>query len=140
MSNAASPLPTTLDACHAALKQLAADNTALQAVNLRQQATIDEQQAAIDSMQRDLALMKRAMFGQRRERFHDPRQGLLFDSTEIGKPGQDDNANDDENTHESDFSNEDEDKSPSRRRGRVAGGVLAACALYDGGIRPRSGR
>ena len=132
MSNAASPLPTTLDECHAALKRLAADNTALQAdntalqaVNLRQQATIDEQQTAIDSMQRDLALMKRAMFGQRRERFHDPRQGLLFDSAEIGKPGQDDNANedgsvnDDDNTHESDFSNEDEDQSSSRRRGRV---------------------
>ncbi len=47
MSNAASPLPTTLDACHATLKQLAADNAALQAVNMQQQATIDEQQAHI---------------------------------------------------------------------------------------------
>jgi len=119
MSNAASPLPTTLDACHATLKQLAADNAALQAVNMQQQATIDEQQAVIESMQRDMALMKRAMFGQRRERFDDPRQGLLFDSTEIGEPGQDRTANEDDNTHESDSSNEDEDKSPSRRRGRV---------------------
>lgn len=47
------------------------------------------------------------------------RQGLLFDSTEIGEPGQDSTANEDDNTHESDSSNEDEDKSPSRRRGRV---------------------
>ena len=119
MSNAASPLPTTLDECHAALKQLAVDNAALQTVNTQQQATIDEQQAVIESMQRDLALMKRALFGQRRERFDDPRQGLLFDSAEIGEPGQDSTANEDDNTHESDSSNEDEDKSPSRRRGRV---------------------
>ena len=91
----------------------------LQTVNTQQQATIDEQQAVIESMQRDLALMKRALFGQRRERFDDPRQGLLFDSAEIGEPGQDSTANEDDNTHESDSSNEDEDKSPSHRRGRV---------------------
>ena len=49
----------------------------------QQQATIDEQQAAIDSLRRDLALMKRTLFGQRRERFEDPHQGLLFGSVEI---------------------------------------------------------
>ena len=130
MSDATLPLPTTLDECHTQLKQLAADNAALQAVNTRQraaideqratideqQATIDEQQAAIESMQRDLALMKRALFGQRRERFDDPRQGLLFDSVEIGEPGQGGNGQSD-GTDESDTPNED--KSPSRRRGRV---------------------
>jgi len=111
MSDAAFSLPTTLDACHAKLKQLAADNATLQADNAQQRATIDEQQAAISSMQRDLALMKRALFGQRRERFNDPRQGLLFDSAAIGKPGQDDTADEDDSPNE--------DKSASRRRGRV---------------------
>jgi len=122
MSDAASPLPTTLDECHTQLRQLAADNAALRAVNTQQQATIDEQQAAIESMQRDLALMKRALFGQRRERFDDPRQGLLFDSAEIGEPGQDGNGQPDgpdrsDGTDGSDA--QDEEKSPSRRRGRV---------------------
>ena len=116
MSDAASPLPTTVDACHTQLKRLAADNAALRADNARQRATIDEQQAAIESMQRDMALMKRALFGQRRERFDDPRQGLLFDSAEIGEPGHGGNGQSD-GAEESDAPNED--KSPSRRRGRV---------------------
>ena len=94
MSDASAPLPTTLAECHARLKQLAADNAAVKDVNTRHQATIDEQQATIDeqqallqSLQRDLALMKRTLFGQRRERFEDPRQGLLFESAEVGAAG-----------------------------------------------------
>jgi len=43
-------------------------------------AQLRQQQTAIDSLRRDLALMKRTLFGQRRERFEDPHQGLLFDS------------------------------------------------------------
>jgi transposase len=112
MLDASAPLPATLDECHARLRELLA-------CNAQQQATIDEQQTLLSSMQRDLALMKRTLFGQRRERFEDPRQGLLFDSAEIGKPEQDSNAFEDDDTQDSDSSNGDEDTSPSRRRGRV---------------------
>jgi transposase len=140
MSNASAPLPTTLAECHAQLKQLAADNAVLRAVNTQQQASINQQQSAIDqqqatideqqttiddqqtllqSLQRDLALMKRTLFGQRRERFEDPRQGLLFESAEVGPPEQDGQANEDDNGEDCDSSNEDEGRSPTRRRGRV---------------------
>ena len=46
--------------------------------------TIVQQQETIDRLMADLALLKRSLFGSRRERFiDDPRQGLLFDSTEL---------------------------------------------------------
>lgn len=35
------------------------------------------------ALQRDLALLKRSLFGQRRERFEDPQQGLLFEAAEV---------------------------------------------------------
>jgi len=121
MRHASAPLPATLDECHARLRELLACNTQQQATIDEQQATIDEQQTLLSSMQRDLALMKRTLFGQRRERFEDPRQGLLFDSSEIGKPEQDGNAPEDDDTQDFDSSNEDDGDgtSPSRRRGRV---------------------
>lgn len=121
MLDAAAPLPTTLDACHAQLRELIVSNMQQQETIDKQQATIDEQQATIDqletslrSMKRDLASMKRALFGQRRERFEDPRQGLLFDSVEVGNsllPGNGFDA--------PEPPTENEEKSPSRRRGRV---------------------
>jgi transposase len=126
MPNATAPLPKTLDECRAQLRELAASNAALQAGNTQHQATItqyqatiDEQQEAIDSLKRDLALMKRTLFGQRRERYDDPRQGLLFDSAEIGGPEPNADAENSDNTPENGDFDEGDNKSPSRRRGRV---------------------
>jgi len=51
-----------------------------QATLVQQQATIDDQQSVLQNLQRDLALLKRTLFGQRRERYEDPRQGTLFDA------------------------------------------------------------
>jgi transposase/regulator of replication initiation timing len=140
MSHASAELPTTLAECHAQLQQLAADNGVLRVVNTQRQAsidqqqttidqqqatineqqtTIDEQQAVLQSLQRDLALMKRTLFGQRRERFENPRQGLLFESAEVGPPEQDGQANEDDNEEDCDPSKGDEGPSPTRRRGRV---------------------
>ena len=112
MFDAAAPLPKTLDECHAQLRELAA-------VNTQHQATIDEQQEAIDSLKRDLALMKRTLFGQRRERYDDPRQGLLFDSAEIGGPEPNADAENSEKTLEHGDFDEGDDQSSPRRRGRV---------------------
>lgn len=108
MSDAAVPLPTTLAECHAKL--------------LEQQATIDEQQVILQATQRDLAALKRMVFGQRRERFEDPRQGTLFDSLVVGDAGEDDKSKQDENPTEeelADAGSSDEDSaSTSRRKGR----------------------
>lgn len=90
MSDSAAALPTTLAECHAWLREMAAVHARQQATIDKQQATIQEQQATIDeqqqllrSLQRDLALLKRSLFGQRRERFEDPQQGLLFEAAEV---------------------------------------------------------
>ena len=107
MSDAAAPLPTTL------AQQAIIDQQ--QATIEQQQATIDEQQTLLEKLQRDMALMKRTLFGQRRERFEDPRQGMLFDSAEVGGPNQDNNTNDD---NESDSSNDGRGATSSRRTGR----------------------
>ena len=123
MSDASPAPPTTLAECHARLAEQQALIDSQQATIEQQQTTIDDQQALLQTLQRDIALMKRTLFGQRRERFEDPRQGLLFDSAAIGELeqgdnlGQDDNL--DQNSSDSDTSDEDEGKSPSGRRGRV---------------------
>lgn len=111
MLDAAAPLPTTLDECHAQLREQ-------QATIDEHRATIDEQQTAISSLKRDLALIKRSLFGQRRERFDDPRQGLLFDAAEIGGPEPGD-ANEGDESPEFDALGENGEKSAKRRRGRV---------------------
>ena len=110
MLDAAVILPTTLDECHAQLRQQ-------QATIDEHRATIDEQQTAISSLKRDLALIKRSLFGQRRERFDDPRQGLLFDAAEIGGPEPDADKGDE--SPEFDALDENEQESAKRRRGRV---------------------
>ena len=74
MFDPSQPLPSTLEACHAQMR-------AMMATIEQQQATIEQQQTLLESLQRDLALLKRSMFGHRRERFDDPLQGTLFDST-----------------------------------------------------------
>lgn len=111
MSDAAMPLPKTLAECHALITEMAV-------VNAQQKATIDEQQALLQALQRDVALMKRALFGQRRERFEDPRQAMLFDSVVVGELDSDDVSNQDNNDDDPDAANEDEDKTPSNRTGR----------------------
>ncbi len=129
------PLPTTLAECHAVIIELSAANAQLrevvsqqQAIIAQQQATIDEQQAVIQSMQRDMALLKRALFGQRRERFDDPRQGLLFDAVVVdgttpeessidGDIAAADDEHDDDSTDD-DEEGDDDGKSSSQRTGR----------------------
>ena len=124
MSDASPAPPTTLSECHARLAEQQALIDSQQATIEQQQTTIDDQQALLQTLQRDIALMKRTLFGQRRERFEDPRQGLLFASTAIGELEQGDNLgpddNLDQNSSASDTSDEDEGKSPSGRRGRVS--------------------
>jgi transposase len=125
MSDASTPLPTTLAECHARLREQQATIDAQQATIEQQQTTVDDQQTLLQTLQREIALMKRTLFGQRRERFEDPRQGMLFDSAEIGEPKQDD-ANDNDaqadaqadNQAESDSSTDAEGKTTSRRKGR----------------------
>jgi transposase len=129
MDDAAAPLPTTLAECHAKIAELADANATLQAAKAQQQATIAEQQVTIDeqqtllrALQRDIALLKRTLFGQRRERFEDPRQGLLFDAVAVGggepdaPPAEDDQhaalADEDGASHETDG------QKSSRRNGR----------------------
>jgi transposase len=87
MSDAAVPLPTTLAECHAKLLEQQATIDEQQAHIATQQATLDEQQTTLEAMQLQLAMMKRMVFGQRRERFEDPRQGMLFDSLFVGADG-----------------------------------------------------
>jgi len=103
-----------------------------------QQATIDEQQAMLESLQHNLALMKRMVFGQRRERFEDPRQGTRFDSVVVGEAiaaggtdeldalTQDDRANEADGLTDSDSANE-APKPPSTRRGGRGRRVFPAC-------------
>ena len=107
MSDAAPSLPTTLAECHALITKMAA-------INAQQQVAIDEQQTLLQSMQRDLALMKRTLFGQRRERFEDPLQGMLFDSAVVGQPDEASNPDD----TDADTSIEDETLSSGAGRGR----------------------
>jgi Transposase C of IS166 homeodomain len=125
MSDAAVPLPTTLAECHAKLleQQTAIDEQ--QTVINTQQATIDEQQTMLEAMQRELALLKRMVFGQRRERFEDPRQGTLFDSLLIGDASEENESDEskqdekpgDKDLPDADSPNEDTATS-SRRKGR----------------------
>jgi transposase len=113
------PLPTTLAECHAVIIEQASAIVQLRETISQQQATIDEQQAVLQSMQRDMALMKRALFGQRRERFDDPRQGLLFDAVVVGGTsqggvsGEDDTAAADETDDDTNANDEDGDEAQS---------------------------
>ena len=128
MVDDSAPLPSTLAECHAWMKEMAAAYASLQAVHAKQQAnnerqqatieqqqaTIDEQQAVLQSLQHDLALLKRSMFGQRRERFEDPQQRLLFDSVEL-----DDFRSEDDQPEPGSATNEQKRPLADRGRGRV---------------------
>jgi transposase len=112
------PLPTTLAECHAKLLEQ-------QAAIATQQATIDEQQTILEAMQGDLAALKRMVFGQRRERFEDPRQGTLFDSLFIGDASEEDESDKskqdepvDEETLPDAGSSDEDTATASRRKGR----------------------
>jgi transposase len=125
MVDSSVPLPSTVAACHAWMREMAAAYASLQEVNAQQEATIEqqqvtiaEQQAILQTLQLDIALMKRTLFGQRRERFEDPRQGLLFDALEIGKPEQGDSVGEEDDAIDDDASENAEGKLGSRRTGR----------------------
>jgi transposase len=122
MSDASPSLPTTLAECHARLREQ-------QATIKQLQATIDEQQTVLQDLQRTIALFKRTLFGQRRERFEDPCQGLLFDSTETGEPKQeqDDKASEGDNQADDDSANDDDDKTTSSRRNGRKRRVIPEC-------------
>jgi transposase len=77
MTSLPSELPQDITACHTLLREMFAELA-------ERDQTIAEQQATIDRLQADLALLKRSLFGSRRERYvDDPRQGLLFESSEL---------------------------------------------------------
>jgi transposase len=119
MPDALPPLPTTLAECHALLEKQRSLIASQQATIEQQQATIDEQQSLLQSLQRDIALLKRSLFGQRRERFDDPDQGLLFDFAEIGKPDpSDDSRGEDSHADLDGCSDVDDTPSSERRKGR----------------------
>jgi transposase len=128
MDDNAAPLPTTLAECHAKIIELTAANAQQQATIAEQQLTISEQQALLQAMQRDIALMKRTLFGQRRERFEDPRQGTLFDAVAVGgsEPGDPahedtlttDASDEDDSSNPDTDSNSDDEKSSRGGRGR----------------------
>ncbi|MCA9145498.1 MAG: hypothetical protein H6821_13420 [Planctomycetaceae bacterium] len=128
MDDSAAPLPTTLAECHAKIIELTAANAQQQATIATQQVTINEQQTLLQAMQRDIALMKRALFGQRRERFEDPRQGTLFDAVAVGGAEPDDSAHEenlaadgsheDDSLHPGTASNGNDDEKSLRGGGR----------------------
>jgi len=128
MDDSAAPLPTTLAECHAKIIELTAANSQQHATIAEQQVTIDAQQTLLQALQRDMALMKRTLFGQRRERFEDPRQGTLFDAVAVGGSDKDDPAHEDnlaaDGSHEDEpldqeaASNSNDDERSSRRGGR----------------------
>ena len=127
MDDSATPLPTTLAECQAKISELTAANSQQQATIAEQQITIGEQQSLLQALQRDIALMKRTLFGQRRERFEDPRQGTLFDAVAVGGAEPDEPAHADnlavDASHEDDPSNPEadsnsDDEKSSRRGGR----------------------
>ena len=50
------------------------------------QETLADQQQTIENLAADYALLKRSLFGSRRERFTDPAQTFLFDTTPLDSP------------------------------------------------------
>lgn len=105
MMSASSDLPQDLPACHVLLRALQAQCAQFQSQEHQQaeriaaqsaalserdrkvaelEQTIVEQETTIDRLGADLALLKRALFGSRRERYvEDPRQGVLFEATQL---------------------------------------------------------
>lgn len=88
MTSSSSEFPQDLAGCHTLLRNV------FEQLAERDQ-TIAEQQATIDRLQADLALLKRSLFGSRRERYvDDPRQGLLFESSELEAEKRQEDADD----------------------------------------------
>lgn len=83
------PIPDDLDACQAlietqqaTIEQLQKQLDQVKSTSGVQSETIEQQQQLIEKLKHELALFKRHIFGQRRERFIDPRQGKLFEIDE----------------------------------------------------------
>ncbi len=118
MDDNAAPLPTTLAECHAKIIELTESGARQQATIQEQQATIDEQQELLQALQRDIALMKRTLFGQRRERFEDPRQGTLFDAVAVGGSDQEDTSDAADLVQQNDTSSKTDNENSPPRNGR----------------------
>ena len=73
---------------------------------------LEEMQQLLESLVAENKLLKRSLFGNRRERFEDPRQQSLFDSEWIGE--QDSDEGDSDGTQCSD----DAGKTPAKKRSR----------------------
>ena len=82
------------------------DPEACRALIETQSETIEAQQQLIEKLQHEVGLLKRHIFGQRRERFIDPRQGQLF---EIDQELED--------ALQSDEEDDEQSSSPRRRKG-----------------------
>ena len=82
------------------------DPQACRALIETQSETIEAQQQLIEKLQHEVGLLKRHIFGQRRERFIDPRQGQLFEiDQEL------------EQALQSDEEDDEPSSSPPRRKG-----------------------
>ena len=126
-------LPNDIASCHALIKQLHAELQVashrieelssaglqdaatriahLEALLSENEETIADQQQTIKNLSADNALLKRSLFGQRRERFTDPAQGILFDAQTLEAASQPLN----EQPAEGESSKPDEDKKKKKR-------------------------
>lgn len=73
------PLPDDLEACHALIGVLLEQLAQLKSLSSEQSETIDSQHEMIQKLEHRIALFQRHVYGQRRERFEDPRQQKLFE-------------------------------------------------------------
>lgn len=73
------PIPDDLATCQALVARQQEQLDQFKSAFGVQSETIEQQQQLIEKLQHELALLKRYIFGQRRERFIDPRQGRLFE-------------------------------------------------------------
>ncbi len=81
-----SELPNDVSRCHALIEQQRTDLqdakgrvAHLEAQLAEHKQTIADQQQTITNLAGDNKLLKRSLFGSRRERYEDPKQGVLFD-------------------------------------------------------------
>jgi transposase len=104
MTSPGPELPRDIESCHALIGQLREKLQAatqqhgceareavarighLEALLAEHQETISDQQQTIDNLTADNKLLKRALFGTRRERYTDPAQTFLFDTTTPESP------------------------------------------------------
>lgn len=109
MTSPQSGLPNDLAGCHALIEQLRAENEGLrkqvaqqpeaedaasrishlEALVAEHKETIAAREEVIEKLAADNKLLRRSLFGSRRERYDDPAQGLLFDTSPLKDSEQD---------------------------------------------------